>query len=71
MSPGCRQGTLRLPRWAHGGGVALKLPGVYYGREGDAVAILLCGGEKRSQARDIERAEAYWRDYRSRDHGEG
>lgn len=41
---------------------------VYYGREGDAVVILLCGGDKRSQARDIERAEAYWRDHRSRNH---
>ena len=42
---------------------------VYYGREGDAVVILLCGGGKQSQARDIERAEAYWRDHRSRNHG--
>ena len=33
---------------------------VYYGREGDDVVILLCGGDKASQARDIERAEAYW-----------
>jgi putative addiction module killer protein len=41
---------------------------VYYGREGDAIVILLCGGDKRSQARDIERAEAYWRDHRSRNH---
>jgi putative addiction module killer protein len=41
---------------------------VYYGREGDAVVILLCGGDKGSQERDIERAGAYWRDYRSRDH---
>jgi putative addiction module killer protein len=44
---------------------------VYYEREGDDVVILLCGGDKGSQARDIERAEAYWRDYRSRDHGKG
>lgn len=44
---------------------------IYYGREGDTVVILLCGGDKGSQARDIERAEAYWRDCRSRDHGEG
>jgi putative addiction module killer protein len=44
---------------------------VYYGREGDAVVILLCGGDKGSQARDIERAEAYWREHRSRDRGEG
>jgi len=42
---------------------------VYYGREGSDVVILLCGGDKGSQARDIERAEAYWRDYRSRDDG--
>jgi putative addiction module killer protein len=42
---------------------------VYYGREGDALVILLCGGDKGSQERDIERAQAYWRDYRGRDHG--
>lgn len=42
---------------------------VYYGREGDAVVILLCGGDKGSQARDIGRAEACWRDHRSRNHG--
>lgn len=41
---------------------------VYFGREGNTIVILLCGGDKRSQARDIERAEAYWRDYRSQDH---
>ena len=34
----------------------------------DAVVILLCGGDKGSQARDIERAQDYWRDYRSRSH---
>jgi hypothetical protein len=39
---------------------------VYFGREGDAVVILLCGGDKGSQARDIERAQDYWRDHRSR-----
>jgi putative addiction module killer protein len=42
---------------------------VYYGRDGDRVVILLCGGDKGSQARDIERAEGYWRDYRSRSDG--
>jgi len=41
---------------------------VHYGREGNKIVILLRGGEKRSQGKDIERAEAYWRDYRSRDH---
>jgi putative addiction module killer protein len=39
---------------------------VYFGREGDAVVILLCGGDKGPQNRDIERAKDYWRDYRSR-----
>ena len=42
---------------------------VYYGREGKDVVILLCGGDKVSQARDIERAQAYWGDYRSQDDG--
>lgn len=42
---------------------------VYYGREGEAVVILLCGGDKGSQERDIERAKEYWRDHRSRSHG--
>lgn len=41
---------------------------LYFGREGEAVVILLCGGDKGSQARDIERAQEYWRDYRSRSH---
>jgi putative addiction module killer protein len=40
---------------------------VYFGRSGDAVVILLCGGDKSTQPRDIERARDYWRDYRSRD----
>lgn len=31
---------------------------VYYTRHGDIVVILLCGGDKGSQGRDIERAKA-------------
>ena len=31
---------------------------VYYTRRGDVVVILLCGGDKASQSRDIERAMA-------------
>ena len=41
---------------------------LYFGREGDAVVILLCGGDKSTQTRDIERAHDYWRDHRSRVH---
>ena len=44
---------------------------VYFGREGSVVVILLCGGDKSTQDRDIERAEDYWRDYRSREHAGG
>ncbi|CDO38849.1 MULTISPECIES: type II toxin-antitoxin system RelE/ParE family toxin [Novosphingobium] len=31
---------------------------VYYTRRGDVVVILLCGGDKGSQERDIDRAKA-------------
>ena len=37
---------------------------VYYGREGDEVVILLCGGNKSSQNKDIQLAKEYWRNYR-------
>lgn len=38
---------------------------VYFGQDGDTIVVLLCGGTKRSQGRDIEQATAYWKDYRS------
>jgi putative addiction module killer protein len=31
---------------------------VYFARLGDSIVILLCGGDKRTQRRDIERARA-------------
>lgn len=55
-----------------GGGVSeLRIdygPGyrVYYAQEGDTMVLLLCGGSKRTQAKDIERAHAYWKDYKTR-----
>ena len=39
---------------------------VYFGRDGKAVVILLCGGEKRSQDADIKRAKRHWKDYETR-----
>lgn len=33
---------------------------IYYGREGDRLVILLVGGDKSSQKRDIEKAKIYW-----------
>lgn len=39
---------------------------VYFGREGKAAVILLCGGEKDSQNSDIKQAKEYWHDYETR-----
>ena len=36
---------------------------IYYSRDGDTVVLLLCAGSKQTQQKDIERAQAYWRDY--------
>ena len=37
---------------------------VYFGRDGDALVILLTGGTKKRQNRDIDAAHACWRDYK-------
>ena len=37
---------------------------VYFGRDGEAIVILLTGGTKKRQQRDIDTAKAYWRDYK-------
>ena len=42
---------------------------VYFGREGEQVILLLCGGDKSTQDQDIEKAKAAWTDYRSKDNG--
>lgn len=39
---------------------------VYYAQDGKALVLLLCGGDKRTQAKDIEKAHAYWKDYKAR-----
>ena len=41
---------------------------VYFGQEGNTVVILLCGGDKRTQDKDIKSAREYWADYRRRRH---
>jgi len=38
----------------------------YYGMEGQTVVILLCGGDKSSQKKDINLAKELWRDYNSK-----
>jgi putative addiction module killer protein len=39
---------------------------VYYARDGKIVVLLLCGGDKRTQTRDISRSIEYWTDYLER-----
>ena len=39
---------------------------VYFARVGNVIVLLLCGGDKRTQNKDIERAKDYFRDYKSR-----
>ena len=40
---------------------------VYFGQEGDTIVVLLCGGDKDSQHRDIRQAQIYWKEYLSDD----
>ena len=37
---------------------------LYFGRDGDELVILLGGGTKKRQARDIIQAQAYWEAYK-------
>ncbi len=39
---------------------------VYAARVGKVVVLLLCGGDKKSQSKDIEDAKAYLQDYQKR-----
>jgi len=42
---------------------------VYFGRDGEALVILLTGGTKKRQQRDVEAAIGFWADYRQRKRG--
>jgi len=39
---------------------------IYFGQEGATIVLLLCGGDKSTQSRDIETAKRYWNEYRRR-----
>jgi putative addiction module killer protein len=39
---------------------------IYYGMVGKTIVLLLCGGDKRTQDRDIANAVAYFEDYKRR-----
>ncbi len=44
---------------------------VYFGKDGEKLIILLCGGTKKKQQRDIEAAKTRWKDYKRRKSGKG
>jgi putative addiction module killer protein len=39
---------------------------VYYGQSGKFVILLLCGGDKDTQQKDIETAKEYWVEFKRR-----
>ena len=39
---------------------------VYFGQLGSTIVLLLCGGDKSTQANDIDLAKHYWNEYRRR-----
>ncbi len=42
---------------------------VYFGQLGTKIVLLLCGGDKSTQAQDITKAQQYWSDYRKTESG--
>ena len=64
-----RQGNFGDSKSVGAGVLELRIdcgPGyrVYYGRDGQRLVILLAGGSKRSQSRDIAAAKVRWARYR-------
>ncbi len=39
---------------------------IYFGKDGDTLVILLGGGTKKRQGKDIEAARILWREYKQR-----
>lgn len=39
---------------------------VYFAQVGTTIVLLLCGGDKHTQSKDIETAKRFWNEYRSR-----
>ena len=65
------QGNLGNHKRLQGGVLEHKIdfgPGyrIYFGRDGEDLIILLGGGSKKGQSRDIANAQALWGEYRRR-----
>lgn len=39
---------------------------IYFAQVGKTLVLLLCGGDKRTQTSDIEKAHGYWKDHKAR-----
>ena len=66
-----RLGNLGDAHAVGGGVLELRIdygPGyrVYYAQSGPATLLLLCGGDKTTQAADIRQAQTYWTEYQQR-----
>lgn len=42
---------------------------VYYAEDGNTLVILLSGGDKGTQTKDIKKAIGYWKEYKEEKHG--
>ena len=40
---------------------------VYFGQKGRTLVVLLCGGDKRTQDRDVRLAKQYWHEFKESD----
>jgi putative addiction module killer protein len=38
---------------------------IYFGKDGMGIVLLLCGGEKNTQDKDIKKAKFFWEDYKN------
>ena len=41
---------------------------IYFAFDGEKIVVVLCGGDKSSQGKDIRLAKEYWLDYKREDH---
>ena len=39
---------------------------IYFGQVGSQIVLLLCGGDKSTQNKDVSKAKGFWQDYKAR-----